>query len=190
MSAHPSEPRWFAIHAKPGQESRADANLSAWGIQTFAPKRLQRSVNSFSGKLSFCARPLFPGYLFALFDPEFSWHKVSFTRGVNKIVSFGLRPLAVCDETIRMIQARVGADGYVRLRAEFEPGELVRIKQGAFRGVSGLFDAGLKDSERVKILLTSINYQARVTLERDNLEKLLPAAESDSRRRKGLEISG
>jgi transcriptional antiterminator RfaH len=174
--AQPNQSRWFAIQTKPAQESRAEANLSAWGVQTFSPKHLERSINPFSGKPSFCAKPLFPRYLFARFDPELYYHKVSFTRGVNKIVSFGAAPLAVSDETIQMIQDRVAADGYVQIGEEFEPGDVVRIKQGSLRGVSGVFDARLKDSDRVKILLTSINYQASVTLERQNLERVVLAA--------------
>lgn len=168
-----TEARWFAIHTKPAQENRAESNLSAWGVKTFAPKRLQRSVNSFSGKSAVCAKPLFPGYLFAHFDLERYWHKISFTRGVDKIVSFGLRPLEVGDETIETIRARMGTDGYVKMISEeFEHGDLVRVKEGTLRGMTGLFDAKLKDTERVKILLTSINYQASVTLENQVLERV------------------
>ena len=172
----PTLPPWFVIQTKPGEEARAEANLSAWGLETFAPRWRERRVNSFTGKPTFFPRPLFPRYIFARFDLEQSWNKVSYTRGVQKVLSFGLGPVPVSDQTIEKLRARMDGDGYVRVDEDFEPGERVRIKHGIWRGVDGVFDSRLTDSERVKILLTSINYRASITVGSEMVERAAAAA--------------
>lgn len=167
----PALPPWFVVLTKPGEEARAEANLSAWGVETCAPRRRERRVNSFTGKPTFFSRPLFPRYIFARLDLEQSWGKVSYTRGVHKVLSFGLGPVPVSDQTIETIRARMDGDGYVRVDEDFAPGERVRIKHGSWRGVDGVFDSRLTDSERVKILLTSINYRASITVSGEMVER-------------------
>jgi len=167
----PALPPWFVIQTKPSEEVRAQANLSAWGLQTFAPLRRVSKVNQFTGKPSFFSKPLFPRYIFARFDPDLFWHKVSYTRGVQKVLSFGLGPVPVSEQTIEAIRARMDRDGYVRIGEDFEPGERVRIKHGSWRGVEGIFDSRITDSERVKILLTSIKYQASITVPGEMVER-------------------
>ena len=46
-------------------------------------------------------------------------------------------------------------------------GDEVRIKDGSLKGINGIFDRTMKDKNRVMILLTAINYQASVVVERD-----------------------
>lgn len=155
---------WFVIHTKPGEESRAQANLSAMGIETFAPKFLKSRINPFNDKLSLIPTQLFPRYIFARFDPLLFWHKVSFTRGVHKILSSGFQPLPVSDETIELIRERVGDNGYVQLSERLTPGDRVRFRQGSWQGVEGIFEGAVKESDRVRVLLSTVSYQARVTV--------------------------
>ncbi len=58
---------WFLVHTKPHSEKLAETHLQQLGVEIFCPlikqekiiRRKRRSVIS----------PLFPGYLFAKFDP-------------------------------------------------------------------------------------------------------------------------
>jgi transcriptional antiterminator RfaH len=161
--------RWYVLHTHVHQENRAESNLRARSVETFNPRIKQRRLNEFTGAATYISKSLFPRYIFARFPAGALLHKVWFTRGVHSVVSFGESPTPVEDEIINHIQARVGADGFVALNEAFKPGDKVLIKEGPLANLSGVFEHELKDSERVMILLTTINYQGRVMVERERL---------------------
>lgn len=163
--------RWYAIYTKPQEEGRADSNLAAWGVETFSPRIRKRRLNQFTGLAVYVSQPLFPRYIFARFDAERMLHKVCYTRGVRGVVSSDYTPLVVEDEIIALIRSQVGEDDFVQLGEELKRGDEVRISDGVLRGMSGVFDRAMKDRERVTVLLTTINYQASVTVERAAVQK-------------------
>jgi transcriptional antiterminator RfaH len=165
-------PRWYVVRTRPKEELRAEANLSAWGVETLAPRVRERRLNQFTGAPTFFSKPMFPRYIFARFEAEKLLHKVYYTRGIHSVLTFGDDPAPVEDEAIALIQSRIGADGFVKLEEELKPGDRVVIKDGAFQGLSGVFSRHLKDSERVQILLESISYQANVTVSQRSVEKV------------------
>lgn len=169
-------PSWYVVHTNPKQEDRADSNLRGWNVETFTPRVKQTRYNPYTGEASYIARPLFVGYIFARFDLEKLFHKVRFTRGVHSVVGFGEGPVAIDDEIISYMRSRVGKDGFVRIGEEFKPGDVVQIKEGVLRNLTGIFEREVKESERVMVLLNLVSYQAHVELEKKNLKKLASAA--------------
>jgi transcriptional antiterminator RfaH len=163
--------RWYVIKTQPKQEVRAECNLKVWGINTFLPKTKEPYINPFSGLSSHVIRPLFPRYLFAQFEVSHSLRRVCFTRGVQTVVNFGNGPASVDDE-IQLIQSRVREDGLVKLDNELNEGDRVMIDNGRLRNIEGVFQYDIKGTERVAILLTAINYQGRVIIEKDLLKKI------------------
>ena len=171
MNFSTNEARWYVIYTKTQEEDRAERNLAAWGLKTFYPRMKKKQLNEFSGKAIYFSRPLFPRYIFAHFDAEMLLHKVCNSRGVQKVLSIDNAPVPVDDEIIALIQAKVADDGFVRLDETFARGDEVRIKDGSLRGINGVFDRTLKDKNRVMILLTTINYQANIIVERDLVQR-------------------
>jgi transcriptional antiterminator RfaH len=170
-------PRWYAIYTKPWDEDRADENLRGWGVETFSPKiKKKKQVNPFTGKPVYISQALFPRYIFARFDADRMLHKICYTRGVKNVVSFNHTPLAVEDEIIALIRTNIGEDGFVRLEDEFKHGDEVRISDGSMSGINGIFDRTMKDKSRVMILLTAINYQASVIVEKELVQYAGPSA--------------
>ncbi len=164
---------WYVIHTKHNQEDRAENNLRAWGVETFNPKLKGRSSRRKEGKPSVYGKPLFPQYIFARFDPTRLLHEVTFTRGVHEVVRFGGRTIPVDDEMMAIMRARVGNDGFIKIGEEFEAGNRVLVKDGPFRNFIGIFERGLKEPERVRILLTTVSFQSHVVLERDSITKMI-----------------
>lgn len=164
--------RWYVLHTKPNNEDRAASNLTAWQVETFSPRMKVRTYNSYTGKITYLSKPLFPQYIFARFDLEKMLHKIRFTRGVNKVVTVGGVPAPVSDEIIEHIQSQMGEDGYVRIGEKLKPGDPVKIKHGPLKDLVGIFQTETKDSERVLILLTSISFQGRVTVDREMVAKV------------------
>lgn len=169
------QPGWYAIYTKSMEEGRVEGNLRAWGVETFAPKIKVRRDNEFTGKPVYYTRPLFPRYTFAKFKLSGFLHKITFTRGVQNIVSFGGLPTVIDDEIIDHIKSRVDEEGFVKLD-DFQPGDKVVIKGGSFKNLAGIFDSTLKDRERVSIFLTAVSFQNRIVIERDLVAKVSPIA--------------
>lgn len=165
-------PRWFAIYTNGKQEVRAFHNLQAWGLECFNPMIKEYRRNQFTGIASFVSRPLFPRYVFARFAPLTLMHKVTFTRGVQRIVSFNYEPCPIDDEVIAFLESRVGGDGFVSLGSPLKAGDKVRIKDGPWKALEGVVERDVKPNERVMLLLTAINFQGRLTIESDWLEKI------------------
>lgn len=156
--------RWYAVRTRPRQEERAAANLSGWNVEAFCP--------FMAHKLARGPEPLFPGYIFARFSYEAMLRKICFTRGVASVVSFGGVPSPVEDGIIALIRSRIEHGNVVRIAPEFNPGDRVRITSGALANFVGIFERDLPESERVRILLTSVTYNARIEVERFRLARL------------------
>lgn len=171
MSQESDGPKWYAIYTYPNQENRAADNLLAWGVETFCPKLKESRSNPFSGAVSYFIKHLFPQYIFARFEAEKLFHKVCFTRGVRSVVGFGGAPVPIADGVIETIRSRIGDDGLVRIGEALRPGDTVLIKNGPLKGFTGIFERQMKASDRVMILLMTINYQGHVSLDRGEVEK-------------------
>ncbi len=172
MNSEPDHlPCWYAIHTKPKQEDRADSNLRAWGVETFAPKFKQYRSNPYTQETSCVIKPLFSSYIFARLDYNTSFHKASHTRGIHSIVRFGDQPAVLDDSIIALIQSRLDGEGFVKMDDDLKPGDEVIINSGPFTGLTGIFKQETKEHERVMILLNAVNYQAQIVLHRQQVKK-------------------
>lgn len=165
-------PSWYVIQTKPKQETRADSNLTAWDVETFNPKVKEWRRNNFTGKFTLVVKPLFTNYIFARFHAGSLLHKVCFTRGVHRVVSFGDAPKAVDDEIIALIHSREDEDGFVRMGDEFAEGDQVIVKDGPLKDFVGVFQKEMRATDRVVILLSTVSYQAHMQIEKERLRKL------------------
>jgi len=161
--------QWFAIQAHSTAEAAAEFSLRSLAIETLLPL-VRRPVRHATRAARLVARALFPGYLFARFCAADSLRAVTYSRGVVRVVGAGDRPIAVEDSIIESIRARMGVDGCVEL-IEHGPAinDRVRITSGPLAGWSGVFERELSDSQRVVILIETLE-QGRVVIPRDFLE--------------------
>jgi transcriptional antiterminator RfaH len=120
-------------------------------------------------------RPFFPGYFFARFCPATSLRAVAYSRGVLRVLGTGDRPRPAQETVIESIRTRMDDGGFVTLEVPpFRAGDNVRIAEGPLAGWSGVFDSALNDSERVVILINTLQ-EGRVIVQRDWLEFSDPA---------------
>lgn len=165
--------RWFVVNTKPKNEERAAENLSKGGIEVIAPKlRCKRYKNN---HLVYVVEQMFPGYIFAHFHPLYEFHLVKYTRGVRTVLSFGQRLVPLDDEVIDYIRSRLKDGIAIPEGRVFKEGEKVLIKDGPFKGLSGIFEKELKGRERAMILLDCIQYAARMEIDKDLLEAASPS---------------
>jgi transcriptional antiterminator RfaH len=157
---------WYVVHTHPKQEDRTSSNLRSWGIETISPKLQVEKYNEFSGKVSHLAKPMFPSYIFSRFNYDQVYHKVRYARGVHSLVSFANRPALVDDEIVELLRSQIGEDGFVKSLDQFEPGDEVVIKHGRFQNFYGVFEGGISDTDRVRILLNTVSFQAHIVVDR------------------------
>ena len=169
-------PRWYAIHTHPKQETRAEGNLQAWNVETFFPRIRDCRFNEFTAEPSYFVKPLFPGYLFARFALASLLHKVRFTRGVHSVVCIGIAPAPVDDRVIEIIAAQIDRAGFVKVGSDLDPGAKVLIQAGPFKGFTGIFEREASASDRIKILLDCVAFQAHVEVERKHVRSLARVA--------------
>lgn len=163
-------PRWYVVQTKPKEEDRADSNLRAWKIETFVPKFKERRSSQYSSSYPYVIKHLFPRYIFARFCAT-RFFDVNYTRGVQKVVGFGDGPTPVEDEIVDLIRSRVNEEGVVRIGEPLKPGDEIVVKAGPLKGLAGIFERTTNDIDRVMILLSAVDYQARIQIERDLVQK-------------------
>jgi transcriptional antiterminator RfaH len=164
--------RWYVVHTRPRQEDRTYSNLLTLGIDVLNPKLRANRYNEFTGERIRGVKPLFPGYIFACFRFSESYHKVRFTRGVHSVICFNGEPTTVDDEIVALIRSRVGSDGFVKALDELKAGDEVRVTEGRFQNLCGVFEREMPDADRVTILLNTVSFQAHVVVDRGQLSKV------------------
>lgn len=167
---------WYVIHTRPKQEDRASSNLAAWRIEVFAPKIREYRVSPFNGLKTFITRPLFPRYIFAKFAANSLLHKVCFTRGVDNVVQFGNIPAPIDEAIISLLKSQIDKSGFIKIGEDLKSGDRVIINDGPLKNFTGIFERELPEHERVSILLTTVSYQARVSVDRDKVKRISQAA--------------
>ena len=157
-------PRWFVVQTQPNAEHKAVAHLNRQGFTTYLPRYLKRRRHA--RRVDMVAAPLFPRYLFVSIDLSVQrWRSIFSTVGVSRIVCNGETPTAVSNQVIDSLRAREH-DGLVKLdlRPSFRIGDKVRLLDGAFADCLGLYE-GLKDGDRVALLLDLLGRKVRVTVD-------------------------
>ncbi len=153
---------WYTVHTKPNQERQAEQSLQRLGVETFYPRVKQNKV--IRRKEQTVIGSLFPRYFFAKLDLQTHYRAATYARGVKNLVAFGSLPVAVDEEIIEGIRARL-QDGFLAIPTpSFTPGEVVRIHAGPLQGLEAVFQREMTDQQRAVLLLRTLSYQARVVV--------------------------
>ena len=161
--------RWYVARTHPHAEAKAQAHLHRQGFATYLPRYLKKRRHA--RRFDTVQAPLFPCYLFVAIDiHQQRWRSISSTVGVSHLVCNGDRPTPVAGSVIESLRAREDVGGLVQLpeRSRFAAGDKVRLLDGAFVDCIGLFE-GMRDSERVAVLLDLLGRRVRVVLDGGSL---------------------
>lgn len=161
--------RWYAIYTQPHKEVVARDHLERQGFEVFLPRYLKR--RSHARKTEDVPSPLFPRYLFALFDAaDAGWRVIRSTRGVVDLVRNGIAPIPVPDNIVDAFRARLDESGLIRLaqKNELRPGSCVRINSGPFAEYDAIFQT-MRDDDRIVAFLSLLGRQVRVELPIDSV---------------------
>jgi transcriptional antiterminator RfaH len=161
--------RWYVIYTHPKQEDRVVTNLGALDVETLNPKIRKPRCNPFTGAQDYIIRPLYPRYVFARFDLKKMIHKIRFTRGIHNVISLSGSPTVVDQRIIDIIRSRIEQDGVVNVGKKFKHGDELIIKEGPFKNLVGSFEQQMSDPSRIMVLLSTIDYQVHIIVDRDQV---------------------
>lgn len=162
---------WYLVHTKPRQEKCALENLERQGYECYLPnfpkeKLLQSGV-------AIADEPLFPRYLFIRLGQghaDQSWTPIRSTKGVSRLVSFGVEPAKVHDGLIDLLRDQEASVQGVPERL-FKAGERVRLTEGAFVGLEAIYQ--IADGERrVMVLIEMMSKPVAMSVALTSLQKI------------------
>ena len=172
--------RWSLVQAEVSRETNAGNRIADdLGYLTYVPQFQTEVWNRRKHRRKErVLRPLFPGYLFALFDPDRdAWGSIERTPGVLRIVRSGSQPTRVPLELVEQLQAAESSGHVERLEAaiaEFKPGERLLVRSGPFADAIVLFvkrARHLDGEARIMALLELLGRQVSIELSIDQVAR-------------------
>lgn len=156
--------KWYVINTKPKKEFQVEKLFQQARFTVYHPKYQQE------GQI----RSFFPGYLFLKFRYPEQYHKVIYTRGVRKIISTRLGPIPIEEEVIECLKQREknGLIEIMKYGEDPQPGDCIKVVEGPFKGLEGIFLKELSDRERVMILLNYVTYQGKLLIDKNKIKKI------------------
>jgi len=165
----PDTQRWYVVQSQPNAELKAAVHLNRQGFAVYLPRYMKRRRHA--RRVEHVAAPLFPRYLFVGIDmAAHRWRSIFSTIGVSRLICNGDAPQSVPDQVVAALRAREDEAGFVRLnlRPQFHTGDKICVLDGALAGCFGLYE-GMKDSERVAVLLDLLGRKVRVMVDVDSI---------------------
>ena len=127
---------WYVVYSNPHKEEQAQFHLALKGMKSFSPKLYIPAAES-RGRIC----PLFPNYLFVRLHMETECHRIVWTPGVKRIVSFGAEPIPIDESVIQILQQQADEKGIIRAQSKLTCGQEVEISGGPFDGLMGIIQA-------------------------------------------------
>lgn len=151
---------WYVVYSKARKEEQAQFHLRSKGIDAFFP-RLDLTRTSDKRKRII---PLFPNYLFVHIQLESEFHRVIWSPGVKRMVSFGDCPVPLDESIVDFLKEQSDAQGAIKARSRLRAGQEVEIRGGPFDGLLGILQDPPDARGRVKVLLQLLSREISVNM--------------------------
>ncbi len=159
------------MRSKANKEQFLLEQLNARGMHTYLPMIRSHAVNPRARKM----KPYFPGYLFIELDMENEDNSdLQWIPGGVGLVSFGDEYPAVPPSFISALQKHLDDlnKGEKVHSVDYKPGDSLQIQDGPLKGYQALFDARIRGTDRVRVLLKLLRGQlVRVELPSSKVKK-------------------
>jgi transcriptional antiterminator NusG len=174
--------RWYVVHAYSGFEKSVQRALSErierQGMQDLFGRVLvpvEEVVELKQGQKSISERKFFPGYVLVEMEMnDESWHLVKSTPKVTGFVGgTANKPTPISQKEVDKIMQQM-QDGVEKPRPKvmFEPGEVVRVKEGPFTDFHGSVEQVNYEKNRLRVSVTIFGRATPVELEFGQVEKV------------------
>ena len=173
--------QWYVIHAYSNYERQVKESLKErielHGMENKFGEILvptEEVVEMREGQKRKSERKFFPGYVLVQMEmEEATWHLV---KQIPKVLGFiggtAERPAPISDKEAETIVNRVqeGVDK-PRPKILFEPGEVIRVKDGPFNDFNGVVEHVNYEKSKVRVAVQILGRSTPVELDFDQVEK-------------------
>jgi len=174
--------QWFVVHAYSGYENFVMREIHARALRLGLEERIgevvvpsEEVVEMRAGQKRKSTRKFFPGYVLVnmQMDDE-TWHMV---RAIPRVLGFiggtSQTPTPISDKEASAILKRV-EEGVTKPRPKilFEPGEVIRVKEGPFVDFNGVVEEVNYEKNRLKVSVLIFGRSTPVELEFNQVEKV------------------
>lgn len=183
MNENDNKMQWFVIHAYSNYENYVvkalNERIAQKGLQEYFGEIVvptEEVVEMRGGKKRTSTRLFFPGYvLVQMIMNEQTWH---FVKQVPKVLGFiggtAERPAAISDQEANSILRRVEeGENKPKPKVLFEPGEVVRVKEGPFADFNGVVESVNYEKSRLEVSVSIFGRSTPVELEFGQVEKMV-----------------
>ncbi len=130
-------------------------------------------------KQSVHRRKLYPGYVFMEMEatedgrvPEKAWFMIKGTSGVGDFIGTEGIPTAMRDTDVaKMLLEAAKPDDSPSIKVEFEKGDCIKIREGAFENFEGVVDSIDQERGIVKVIVTIFGRSTPLDIEYWQIEK-------------------
>lgn len=175
VTPDPRSSRWYALYVRSRHEKVVEGGLRGKGYTAFSP--FYRTKRKRVDRIAEIDVPLFPGYVFCLFDST-KRLPILTTPGIVGIVGPGNRPEPVDDTEIASIRTLALSGRPVQPWPFLRSGQRVRLQAGPLVGAEGIF-LREKDEYHLIVSVTLLQRSVSVMVEKESVSPLF-AAESFS----------
>jgi len=161
---------WYCVRTQSKREAVAAGQLELLGgVEVFAP-RIRFRRNTKRGKVWF-EEALFPGYIFARFDFQTLFRRVSSTVGVRGLVRFRGDCAIVPDWMIETLRDERFDEGPVTIELPMvKVGDETVLSEGALCGLHAVITQVCSGGERVKVLMEMMGTMIEAEVSTEDLE--------------------
>ena len=178
--------QWFVLRVASNKEEQVrdalDRKMQIEGVQTvgriLVPTEQIKRIRG--GKQRVHKRKLYPGYVFMEVEPkddgripDEAWYIIKETMGVGDFIGTEGVPTPMRDTDVaKMLKEAEKPEDTPNIKVEFEKGDIVKIREGAFENFEGTVDS--IDSERgvVRVIVTIFGRSTPLDIEYWQIEKV------------------
>jgi len=173
--------RWYVVRVQSGREESVKDGLlrrvNAAGLGTKITNVIvptEKVTEIRSGRKTIREKKLYPGYIMIqMLQDKDAWFLVRETPGIGDFL--GLKePIPMAEHEVnKMLVEQTGAEEEKpRIKIDFQKGDTVRVKEGAFENFDGIVEEINSQKGLVGITITIFGRATRVELEYWQVEKV------------------
>jgi transcription termination/antitermination protein NusG len=160
--------RWYALYVRSRHEKVVECGLKGKGYSAFSP--FYRTRRKRVDRIAEVDVPLFPGYVFCLFDSN-KRLPILMTPGIVGVVGPGNRPEPVDDTEIASIRSIALSGRPVQPWPFLRSGQRIRLQSGPLMSTEGIF-LRVKDEDHLVVSITLLQRAVSVVIEKDSVAPL------------------
>lgn len=180
MEEHKSK-QWYVVHAYSGYENFVMREIKSRTEQFALQEKIgevvvpsEEVVEMRAGQKRKSTRKFFPGYVLVnMIMDDITWHLI---KDIPRVLGFiggtSQTPTPITNKEAQDIMQRV-EDGVTKPRPKilFEPGEVIRVKEGPFVDFNGVVEEVNYEKSRLRVAVLIFGRSTPVELEFSQVEK-------------------